>query len=73
MEKKVSESRQRMKRMIPKPYEASDKSYGVVCTFAFEYSYFDFHSLFHSALYCSECINERVLFDKLQSRCGNFV
>lgn len=31
MAKKAAESQQRMKRMIPKPYEAADKSYGVVC------------------------------------------
>lgn len=30
MAKKAGESRQRMKRMIPKPYEPADKSYGVV-------------------------------------------
>ena len=31
MAKTAAESQQRMKRMIPKPYEAADKSYGVVC------------------------------------------
>lgn len=31
MEKSASESRQRMKDMTPKPVEAADKSYGVIC------------------------------------------
>lgn len=31
MKKKANASRQRMKRMVFKPYEPSDKSYGAVC------------------------------------------
>ena len=32
MEKSASESRQRMKDMTPKPVEAADKTFGVICT-----------------------------------------
>lgn len=46
MAKKAAESRQRMKRMIPKPYEPADKSYGVV------------RMCFINICHYSECINK---------------
>ena len=57
MAKKAAESQQRMKRMIPKPYEASDKSYGVVCRNCIVF------------IKDSECSNKRVFTDEL-SRCS---
>ncbi len=36
MEKSASESRQRMKDITPKPVEAADKSYGVICCKQYE-------------------------------------
>ena len=46
MAKKAAESQQRMKRMIPKPYEAADKSYGVVLNVATnEYSLMNYQDV----------------------------
>lgn len=59
MAKKASESRQRMKRMVPKPYEESDKSYGVVCI------------LQNCLITRSKCLNKGVFPFKLSSnRCN---